>query len=327
MGEKFRFGPSIRAEIVEGLRHSRRRDVAVAYVGQGAAKLFPANTAKTRLMCDLFSPGTNPEAVRQLQSIGVEVKRLDGLHAKVYLFDAFAVVGSANASLNALGDGGKMGPRLREAAYAATDVADLNAISLWFEELWNATARVVTDDDINAAIFARKMREMGEDRQRDEQPPLIEVINTVISNEEWEEISGHQAPVPSDTVWVWPNDRSAFVHLPRRVLSLQIANWRGSATVDEFYGVDVVQRNVFELKGAQIGLGRRYQSSWRRPRWWNEKLFFDALRGDSEVSGILGLERTGVAGGFCRTAWFRDQTTEQGAIAMRAFWKRAGWPG
>lgn len=80
--------------------------VAVAYVGADWKGLIPA----ARLEEIVVSPtvGTNPKAIRSLVTrLGWgRVHFLDQLHAKVYIGRRAVIVGSANLSANALGDGG-----------------------------------------------------------------------------------------------------------------------------------------------------------------------------------------------------------------------------
>jgi hypothetical protein len=76
--------------------------VAVAYFGQGASKLLPLG-AGSRLIVDasenaVKSGQTHPADLKKLQSSGVVIYSYASLHAKVYAFDGFAFVGSANAS-------------------------------------------------------------------------------------------------------------------------------------------------------------------------------------------------------------------------------------
>ena len=75
---------------------------AVAYFGQGASKLLPLH-ANSRLVVDasegaVKSGQTCPTDLKRLQKRGVVIYSAPKLHAKVYVFDRFAFVGSANVS-------------------------------------------------------------------------------------------------------------------------------------------------------------------------------------------------------------------------------------
>lgn len=77
-------------------------DVAVAYFGQGAARLLPLRPG-SRLVVDASDGAvragqTCPAELLKLQSRGVRIYSAPCLHAKVYVFGRRAYVGSANAS-------------------------------------------------------------------------------------------------------------------------------------------------------------------------------------------------------------------------------------
>src|ERR1700738_4827401 len=76
--------------------------VAVAYFGQGASKLLPLR-AGSRLVVDASEGAvkcgqTHPADLKKLQKRGVVIYSYQSLHAKVYAFESFAFIGSANAS-------------------------------------------------------------------------------------------------------------------------------------------------------------------------------------------------------------------------------------
>ena len=76
--------------------------VAVAYFAQGASRLLPL-TRNSRLVVDasegaVSSGQTCPFDLDKLMKRGVSIYSVPNLHAKVYVFDEIAYVGSANAS-------------------------------------------------------------------------------------------------------------------------------------------------------------------------------------------------------------------------------------
>ncbi len=91
------------AQCATAIRKCKPKKVAVAFLGADWKKFIPDTDI---LEYVVVSPefGTNPKAVRQLAAkIGWErVHLLDGLHAKAYLGDQGAVVGSANLTRNGL---------------------------------------------------------------------------------------------------------------------------------------------------------------------------------------------------------------------------------
>jgi hypothetical protein len=76
--------------------------VAVAYFGKGASKLLPL-PGGSRLVVDASEDSvktgkTHPRDLKRLQKRGVVIYSHSSLHAKVYAFDGYVFVGSANAS-------------------------------------------------------------------------------------------------------------------------------------------------------------------------------------------------------------------------------------
>lgn len=97
---------------------ARAADVAVAYLGKGAARLLPLPKG-SRLLVDasdgaVKSGQTCPDELRKLRLRGVRVFSTENLHAKVFVFGSTAFVGSANASRHSA-------DVLEEAVVAITD--------------------------------------------------------------------------------------------------------------------------------------------------------------------------------------------------------------
>jgi hypothetical protein len=88
------------------LRAPGLASLAVAFWGDGAARKLGLDQrkGKTRILCDLYSGGCNPDEIKRLLKPQIEVRYLKGLHAKLYCMEHGAVVGSSNASANGLGD-------------------------------------------------------------------------------------------------------------------------------------------------------------------------------------------------------------------------------
>jgi hypothetical protein len=106
--------------------------VAVAYFGQGASKLLPLR-AGSRLVVDasesaVKSGQTHPADLKKLQKRGVVIYSYPSLHAKVYAFDGFAFVGSANAS-------GRSAGVLTEAVVKTSDQAVVRSAKEFVRDL------------------------------------------------------------------------------------------------------------------------------------------------------------------------------------------------
>lgn len=83
-------------------KKAKRGDVAVAYLGTGAHQRLPLRRGSTlvidagegRVKCGI----TDPSEIRYYIDRGVKVYHRGGLHAKVFVLDGTAVVGSTNVS-------------------------------------------------------------------------------------------------------------------------------------------------------------------------------------------------------------------------------------
>lgn len=135
-------------EITERLQAGSKNDLAVAYWGRGATtRLGLDGKRPTRVICDLLSGGCNPYEIRELlvslgDDQGTNVRCFGGLHAKVYLTDRCAIVGSANASANGLGSKSSNGTF--EAAVCTENAQTVTEAASWFETLWQRSS-IITD--------------------------------------------------------------------------------------------------------------------------------------------------------------------------------------
>lgn len=118
---------------------------ASAFWGGGAAEFMAAAGAAlsdVRIVCDISMGATSPAA---LVALGApendQLREQSDFHAKVYISDHGAVVGSANMSANGLGFGGKA--KLREAAVFLSPGSDaFIAATVWFEALYSGSGPV-----------------------------------------------------------------------------------------------------------------------------------------------------------------------------------------
>lgn len=97
----------MRAAIKHVLASERRkRVIAVAFVGADALRFIPSPKG-TVIYCWPKAGGTNPHAVEELLQAGATVHFVERLHMKLYASeDGGAIIGSANLTDNALGEGG-----------------------------------------------------------------------------------------------------------------------------------------------------------------------------------------------------------------------------
>ncbi|WXG46148.1 MAG: phospholipase D family protein [Candidatus Atabeyarchaeum deiterrae] len=95
-------GSDLWSTITSLSRHSTRRYVAVAYLGQGANRLLPLGKGDCLVvnMSESTVRGgqTNPSEIEKYLAKGVNVFTCLNLHAKAFVFDRMAIVSSANVS-------------------------------------------------------------------------------------------------------------------------------------------------------------------------------------------------------------------------------------
>lgn len=162
-------GLGARNRIAQFARESTEGRFAVAFWGAGAGVDLGITLmgARAKVICNLATGGTNPQAIRQLMDAGVQVRQRDDLHAKVYLFPDGAVLGSSNASSNGLSMQGGECSGWTEANLLTAEPCVLGELGTWFDQHWEA-AREVTEDDLAAAWNAWSRR-----RRHVPRPPVF----------------------------------------------------------------------------------------------------------------------------------------------------------
>ncbi len=115
--------------------------VAVAYWGIDSHLLLPLERT-FRVVCNLQSNGTNPNALRSLiLRTNVEARTCSNLHGKVLVGGSSILVGSANFSNAALGI--TQPASLREAAVYSTDPEEIASACSWFwDEVWASSMEI-----------------------------------------------------------------------------------------------------------------------------------------------------------------------------------------
>lgn len=151
------------AQVSRVITEAEEVSIAVAFLGDGAERLFDGIAKPVRLLCNLMSGATNPDVVEHLRANPmVHVKHLANLHAKVIHTPTEALIGSANLSANGLNLEGVEGAGWREAGYVVRDTEQIQAIRRWFEQQWDDhTARDVGDVDLAEARRRWELRRAG----------------------------------------------------------------------------------------------------------------------------------------------------------------------
>jgi hypothetical protein len=120
------------AELKSRVKTAKRVKAAVAYLGQGGARLLPlkkGDTLVVNLGLQTVKQGaTSPEEIQKLINRGVRVFTRSNLHAKFFICDNTLIVGSANISQNSLNS-------LDEAASLTNDPEALRHARDFFEKL------------------------------------------------------------------------------------------------------------------------------------------------------------------------------------------------
>lgn len=124
---------------------------AVAFWGEGITEFLRAAGARrtdTQILCDISMGGTSAKALEELGAPGNDqLRRVDGLHAKVYLSDAGMVLGSCNASNNGIGFRGAEPFWIETGTFFEPGTRSWQQASLWFRHLYE-DAKVIDDSDV-----------------------------------------------------------------------------------------------------------------------------------------------------------------------------------
>ena len=94
------------SEFRRAIKVVRPSRIAVAYLGDGWEKIVDSSRLREVIVAPVL--GSNPHAIESLaNTLGFEnVHFLDNLHAKIYIGQESALLGSANLSVNGFSDGG-----------------------------------------------------------------------------------------------------------------------------------------------------------------------------------------------------------------------------
>jgi len=140
--DRFMTGADL-ADVIKEVLAGKDVRCAVAYWGVGAESLLDqAAGAQPCIICDVTRGGTSPNTLRALGAPENDlVRHIPRLHAKVYISDRGAIIGSANASRNGVGLDGP--PILMEAGIRLAPGSESfhQAVS-WFDTQRKASQQV-----------------------------------------------------------------------------------------------------------------------------------------------------------------------------------------
>ena len=155
---KFLSGIEIQREVNRIMRSGGNVMAAVAYWSHGAAERTGIGGRRgARIICDLGSLACDPKEIRKLMGLGLQVRTLKRLHAKVWISEGAVIVGSANASRGGLSDPGVPDEKANiEAAVLSTDGNLRGEVVEWFEQIWNTRASDVSERYLKIVEARRK---------------------------------------------------------------------------------------------------------------------------------------------------------------------------
>lgn len=163
--------------------------VAVAYCGEAAHMFFPEAAAERpenlRIIVDASDAAvrrglTNPKGVAHLLGLTPQVRSVEGLHAKVFLFDErVALVGSTNLSESSL--------KQDQMTLEVSNAQLVQRLTVWFEDLFEERGKQLDSVDVK--------RLMGLWPRR---PPLPITHEKKDKFPTWQGAAPQPPPAPSD---------------------------------------------------------------------------------------------------------------------------------
>ena len=197
MSRIFSNSPDSRSYVVnpfdQMLRDSTRAHLAAPYFTEEKSLVAAVNKGKEIDLLIGLNEITSPSALEKIHGrAGVSIRYFTSrFHAKIYVFDATALLGSANLTLEGL-------QANREAVISLgrdndVDSENFEDVRTLFDELWNS-AKVLTRDDLDSFKRIRKhVRQSGQNRLDPQQefekefgkvqPPNADVDSLVVSRE------------------------------------------------------------------------------------------------------------------------------------------------
>lgn len=150
------------AEISQAVRDVAPDRIAVAYIGEGWSNYVSAKRLKEIIVSPTL--GSNPRAIEELiQVLGINnVHFLDSLHAKLYLGDQSAILGSANLSRNGLSESGNL-----ELVALVDDRDSVAELSKIYEEYKSDAIKLYSTEKAKLDRLSRLKKQTREARTQD----------------------------------------------------------------------------------------------------------------------------------------------------------------
>jgi hypothetical protein len=180
--KKFLRGSDIKKTANELINRATSVRVAIAYWGHGSYDWLDTGSIvamDTTIVCDLMSGACDPDEILRLQNLlgKSRVLKRDRLHAKVWLTDQGAIVGSSNISANGLGwEGDDELHGSIEANVIVDDTVTLSAIRSWFESEVMTGATEITKEDFKEAHRRHKHHRITRPHPHSNRGSLLDAI-------------------------------------------------------------------------------------------------------------------------------------------------------
>jgi hypothetical protein len=163
--------------LTDTVKAANHVDAAIAYLGQGGAKLLPLRRGH-RLVVDMSPPtvrsgGTDPREVEKLIRRGVQAFTRRNLHAKLVVADKLVIAGSANISKRSQG-------LLDEAAILTGDVSVLRRAREFIDRLCTEPIRPEYLEECKRLYRPPRLsglRTNGKQRQERARPAKLWIVN------------------------------------------------------------------------------------------------------------------------------------------------------
>lgn len=150
------YDKAIRREVATLIRKGQVTRIAAPYWSAEALNALDIRDKNVegslQLICNLFATATDPKMIKQLITLGAEVRINHELHAKVYINEKEAIIGSANVSAPAFG----LNPPVtqHEMCVRVTDEDSLNDLNVWWERIWEDSTPLVPGKGITKQLLA-----------------------------------------------------------------------------------------------------------------------------------------------------------------------------
>lgn len=144
---KFLSNSNYYSQVKEIFTNNENIDIAVAFWGEDAIKLFKDIPDKEiRVICNIESGACNPKVLKELlETSNVTLKTNKRLHAKVLLQPSQVIIGSANISANGLSFEGSEQTGWIETGVHTENEDLLIQTKKWYDKIWKKSSEITPE--------------------------------------------------------------------------------------------------------------------------------------------------------------------------------------